>query len=196
LDTYGSVEFSRLAFECPEHTGLHVITDGAVVELLMDGKPVSVGEPGRVVVTGLYNYAMPLIRYDLDDLAVQSSEACPCGRSWPLIRSIEGRSMDYLTMPSGRQVFPGFIYYVINSETKRHARSIAQFQVVQKERAKVAVMVVKGAQFDTDAVARIKDKMERSLSELGETVVVEVQIVPEIVADRSGKTKLVVSTAT
>ena len=196
LDSYGSVEFSRLAFECPEHSGLHIITDGSVVEFLEDGKPVPNGKPGQVVVTGLYNYAMPLIRYGLDDLAIPSGETCRCGRSWPLIRSIEGRTMDYLTMPSGRKVFPGFIYYVINNEAKRSDQSIAQFQVVQQERGRIRLVVVQGARFDAAIVARIQEQMESHFLDQGEKVAVDVRVVPEIAPDASGKTKLVVSTAT
>ena len=193
LDTYGSVEFSRLAFECQEHSGLHIITDGAVVEFVRDGEPVSSGEPGDVVVTGLHNFAMPLIRYRLDDVAIPSDDDCSCGRGWPLIKNIEGRIMEYLIMPSGQKIFPGFIYYAVNSETAQHVRCIAQFQVVQVERNKLRLSVVRGPNFDQEIIARIKDKMERSMLELGENVTVEAEVVPEIPPEKSGKTKIVLS---
>lgn len=47
LDTYGSSEFIRLAWECPERVGLHMDVDGYILEFLEDEKPVSAGERGR-----------------------------------------------------------------------------------------------------------------------------------------------------
>ena len=63
--------------------------------------PVPAGRPGtRLLVTNLLNRTQPLIRYELDDLVTASPEPCPCGRPFPLLAAIEGRSDDILELPA------------------------------------------------------------------------------------------------
>ena len=63
FDMYGCHEINLVAWECPHGGGLHTCDDAAVVELLQGRDPVSEGERGEVVITGLHSYAMPTIRY-------------------------------------------------------------------------------------------------------------------------------------
>jgi phenylacetate-coenzyme A ligase PaaK-like adenylate-forming protein len=59
------------------------------------------GEPGsRLLITNLFNRTQPLIRYELNDLVTVSPDPCPCGRPFPLLKSVEGRSDDVLEMPA------------------------------------------------------------------------------------------------
>ncbi len=91
---YGANEVGLIAAECTAASGLHVNADSLIVEVLKDGQPASPGEQGEIVVTGLLNGAMPIIRYRLGDLGVLSDEICSCGRTLPLLRSVEGRTVD------------------------------------------------------------------------------------------------------
>jgi len=193
FDTYGSAEFSRLAFECPAHGCLHMITDCAVMEFVIDGEPVPVGTSGEIVVTALYNHTMPLIRYNLEDVGVQTDETCSCWRTWPLIKSIEGRHVDFFTMPSGKKFNPGFFYYGIFGETRRNISSIAQFQIVQLKRDRIAIRIVRGKEFDPEMVDRLRKVFEKSFLEMEEPVSVEVLLVDEIPRESSGKIKTMVS---
>jgi len=69
FDQYGSREVSGMATECERHEGMHVPLQSVLVEVLRrDGTPAEPGETGRIVVTSLVNYAMPLIRYEIGDL--------------------------------------------------------------------------------------------------------------------------------
>ncbi len=107
IDVYGSREFGPLAFECPVGTGYHVCSESVLFELLDDaGKPVGPGEEGRVVVTSLYNFAMPFIRYDLGDYAVAGDAPCPCGRGLPTIKRVAGRARHLFVMPDGSRMWP------------------------------------------------------------------------------------------
>lgn len=102
FDRYGCREVDTIASECGEHAGLHINVDRLVVEFLdKDGHPVSFGQPGRVVVTDLFNYAMPFIRYDIEDLATPLGKGCCCGRGLPLMTELSGRLADVLTTPEG-----------------------------------------------------------------------------------------------
>jgi phenylacetate-CoA ligase len=191
FNTYGSVEFNRLAFECPAHAGLHVITDGAVVECLDDaGDPVAPGEPGETVVTGLYNRAMPLIRYELGDLAVPLDDPCPCGRGWPLLREIQGKKNDRFILPSGR-VMGGHYLAVMKIELKQHPWCLAHFQLVQEAKDRIVFKVVKGPEFEHGILDRILDHLGNELA--AEHVQLDYEIVKAIPLEPTGKRKFLVS---
>ena len=57
--------------------------------------------PGRHYAP-LHNFAMPLIRYAIGDLA-EVGAACPCGRTLPVLRRVLGRTRDMLVLPSGEK---------------------------------------------------------------------------------------------
>lgn len=99
---YGSRELGGVAFDCRFRQGLHVLTDLFIVEVVDgNGRPVADGELGTVLVTDLHNRAMPMIRYQIGDIARVSHAACPCGRSSPRI-TIEGRLEDTFVTPGGK----------------------------------------------------------------------------------------------
>jgi len=67
--SYSSWEMHSIADECVEHTGFHIAAENAIVEVVDgEGKPVPAGVEGRILITNLHNYAMPLIRYDIGDI--------------------------------------------------------------------------------------------------------------------------------
>src|SRR6185436_9202776 len=107
IDNYGVTETGYIAFECPAGGGYHVCSESVLVELLDDdGNDVPEGEPGRVVLTSFYNFAMPLIRYAVGDLAVAAHGPCPCGRTLPRLATILGRQRNIFTFPDGSQHSP------------------------------------------------------------------------------------------
>jgi len=194
FDTYGSTEFWRLAFECNEHSGLHMITDCAVVECVKEGDTVSPGEAGEVVVTGLYNHLMPLIRYELGDIAVQSDESCACGRNWPLIKMIQGRKNDQLTLPSGRVLRGRDTWPWFFPEIKEHIWCISQYQIVQEALDKIVLRIVKGKQYDDKLMQQIINKIEKDLR--GENVTFTLEIIKEIPKEKSGKRRQIINNIT
>ncbi|MFH1279660.1 MAG: hypothetical protein ABIK65_14930 [Candidatus Eisenbacteria bacterium] len=194
-DTYGSVEFKALAFECDAHAGLHMITDWAVLEFLKDGDPVRPGETGEIVVTGLQNFAQPLIRYRIGDYGTPSGGSCLCGRSWPLIGRLDGREIDFILLPSGKKTNPSPIYQAVHSEAEMNVYSIAQFQAVQERRDHLTLRIVKGKGFDPDMVERIRARIEEAFTCMGEMIRVDVEYVDAIERGRTGKSKILVSHA-
>jgi putative adenylate-forming enzyme len=99
---YGATEAGYIAVDCNRHAGLHLFEDQVLIEVVDDDyQPVPDGEPGsRLLITNLYNRTQPLIRYELNDLVTVSPDPCPCGRPFPLLKSIEGRSDDVLELPA------------------------------------------------------------------------------------------------
>ncbi len=106
IDMYTAREAGYIALQCPECEHYHVQAEGIFVEVLDEqDRPCAPGEVGRVVVTPLHNFAMPLIRYDIGDYA-EVGEPCPCGRGLPVLRHILGRRQNMLVLPSGEERWP------------------------------------------------------------------------------------------
>jgi phenylacetate-CoA ligase len=107
VDCYGCNEGGFIAWQCPVHeTVMHIAAESNFVELLDEqGEPVAQGELGRVVLTSLHNFAMPLIRYDVGDLAA-FGPPCSCGRGLPALSRIAGRTHSVFILPGGRRLVP------------------------------------------------------------------------------------------
>ncbi|OVE79713.1 hypothetical protein BVY01_01690 [bacterium I07] len=103
-DAYDLAERCTTIRQCPEG-GYHISAELGIVEILKDNcihaKP---GQEGRIIATGLHNYAFPLIRYDTRDFAIQSDRGCACGRTLPLVESITGRVDDYIINTQGMPI--------------------------------------------------------------------------------------------
>lgn len=136
-DCYTCEEVGYLALQCPGHEHFHVQSENLLVEVLNDeDRPCAAGEIGRVVVSNLHNFAMPLLRYELGDFA-EVGAPCACGRGLPVLKRILGRQRNLLTLPDGRRRWPSFasVYWA-------HVAPIRQLQMVQKTRDLIEVRVV------------------------------------------------------
>jgi phenylacetate-CoA ligase len=102
-----------VAFECPEHSGLHIWHDSFLVEIIdpKTGEQLGPGERGELVVTPLVKEAMPLVRYRTGDITMLIDDECPCGRG-PKLGRFTGRSDDMLVI-RGINVFPSQIEHVL-----------------------------------------------------------------------------------
>lgn len=108
VDTYSAVELGHVALQCPDAAGYHVQAENVLLEVLRaDGAPCEPGEVGRVVVTPLHAFAMPLLRYEVGDLAALG-ERCACGRGLPVLERVVGRSRNLLRLPDGQRLWPRY----------------------------------------------------------------------------------------
>ena len=136
-DAYSAQEVGMIALQCPGHTHYHVQAESLLVEVL-DGadRPCALGQAGRLVITDLHNFAMPLIRYEIGDHAVAGG-ACPCGRGLPVLERILGRTRNMLTLPSGEQFWPN-----ISGAMFTAVAPVRQFQMTQTGQNEIEVKVV------------------------------------------------------
>lgn len=128
-DKYGSRETNIVAHESPNHEGMLIQTENVFVEFLnSEGKPTKPGEKGRIVVTTLNNFSMPLIRYETSDLAAPLEGYCSSGIGLPRMTSVAGRVQDLIITPTGEHIDAYFFSYLI-----MRFKEIHWFQVVQTE---------------------------------------------------------------
>jgi len=195
-DQYASVEFERIAWQCPEKNEYHIDADSLVVQFIdEEGEEVAPGERGEIVCTSLFNYAMPLIRYALDDLGVPSGNTeCPCGVTFPLMKVVEGRKASLLTFPDGRVLAP--LAFMLVVWTFKYYDDIDLFRVVQKRKDQLVFKLkLKGSKSNEREIEEeLKAHVKRELS-LGE-VNIEVEFVKDVPLDKSGKFNIVISEAT
>jgi phenylacetate-CoA ligase len=151
--SYGSHEFNLLGWECPVTGDLHVCDDAVVLEVLRDGRPVSVGESGEVVVTGLHSYAVPYIRYRLGDTATRGDDTCRCGAPFSTLRGVRGREMDYCVLPGGRKIHHWEVIPMTFWDMPWHRR----YQLVQEAHERFVLRVtadVEPPRADVEALSR------------------------------------------
>jgi phenylacetate-coenzyme A ligase PaaK-like adenylate-forming protein len=106
INILSSTEGGVIAIQCPDSPNLHLQSETVLVEVLADdGQPCRAGEAGEIVVTPMYNYASPLIRYRTGDYVVKGGP-CVCGRSNPTIERILGRRQHMFCFPDGSRRQP------------------------------------------------------------------------------------------
>lgn len=185
LDSYGHMERTVGISECPAG-GYHVNTDYGLLQL---GTRRPSGEgvwTAPVIGTGLYNRAMPLIRYVTGD-EVEVSEhqgPCRCGRTLPLVRRVIGRSRDVLRTPDGRFVTTLFLVPELV-----HGVRFLQYRQVAEDR--VVIRIVPGTGWNEDCRREILDYSKRLL---GEAVTIQMDLLSSLdeLRDPSGKLRVVV----
>ncbi|HEU4699170.1 MAG TPA: AMP-binding protein [Gemmatimonadales bacterium] len=182
---YGCSECNLLGWECPASGVLHTTDDAVIVEVLApDGTPVAPGAQGEVVVTALHNYAMPIIRYRLGDLARRPAAPCPCGLPFGALAALEGRVVDYFHLPDGRVVHPYLLTIHLVERTAPWAR---QYQLVQERVDLVTLRLVPGPEAPgADAVARVRAELAAAL---GPAVTVDVELADGIAPGAGGKVR-------
>lgn len=185
FDAYGLNDGGVSAYECPEHSGLHIDTERSVMEVAdLDGSQVNDGS-GQILATSLNNNAMPFIRYDTGDNGHICDAKCSCGRGNLLLTEILGREYEMLLTPEGKGVFGGYFTTAIFDKLP----SVREFQVIQRELDRLAIHIVPDDEIDEKTLDYIR-MMVRSKSEKWN---VEFKIVQSIDRTRAGKYKFIIN---
>jgi phenylacetate-CoA ligase len=157
-----------------------------IVEVLRmdDDRPAAPGEAGRLVCTGLLNAAMPLVRYEVGDVGSirEGPAACACGRTLPVLESLEGRIDDVVTTADGRRI--GRLDPVFKADLK-----IREAQIVQETPDRIRVRIVKGEGFGEGDARALVERLEERVGKIAVTL----DYVEAIPRSANGKFKAVVS---
>lgn len=157
-DIYSARELGYIALQCPRHEHYHVQSEGVIVEIVNDGgAPCAAGEIGHVVVTPLHNFAMPLIRYRIGDLA-EAGAMCDCARGLPVIRKIQGRVRNMLTLPDGRKNWPS-----LGDMRGAANHKIKQYQVIQRSPERIDVQLVLRSPLTSAEEIQLRATMQKAL---------------------------------
>lgn len=156
-ETYGMAEIVAGASEC-EHGRLHSWPEAGVLETIRGVSDNANSRSGEFVCTGLLNADMPLIRYRVGDRGelAPATSVCECGRTLPVIASIDGRTDDTLYTPDGRAV--GRLDPVFKSRLP-----IYEAQIVQEALDRIRVRYIPVAGFTSadgrSLTERIRERM-------------------------------------
>lgn len=165
FQSYSATE-GLLAVECEHHRGIHLFEDLSIIEVVDDeNRPVPDGVPGRkILLTNLYLFRQPLIRYEIADKICIDPEPCSCGRPFRLINAIIGRNDDifYLEGVSGEPtpVHPLTFHSVLSP-----LESIREYQVVLGD-SSIIILVVPKAGWGAAASLSIEETVKKKLQGL------------------------------
>jgi len=147
-DNYGLNDGGISAYELPDHSGLKIDTERAILEVIDDdGKQITEGT-GRIIATGLHNTALPFIRYDTGDYGTISIK--PDGTH--VLTEIIGRQEEMLRTPEGKIIHGVFFGYVF-----RALNDISNYQVIQEDLYNLTIKLVTEKDFDMSQMKTIRE---------------------------------------
>lgn len=184
FDYYGNGERCGFIAQC-ERGRYHLQLQHSYVEVLPDeNNSDCVKGEGRLVCTGFGNYATPLIRYDIGDIAVLSEEpTCDCKRSGPIVKQIVGRTNDYVITPDGR--FIGRLTPLFHN-----AFNVKEAQIIQYDINEIIIKIVPEPAFGK------KDKediLNKARQKMGNEIKIQFDYVDKIPRTKNAKYRFIVS---
>jgi phenylacetate-CoA ligase len=184
LGRYSAAELGVLAQECALKQTYHLNRSSYTIELLAIDRdePVMVGEIGRVVVTDAHSHAMPLIRYETGDLAIEGQQ-CACGVPGSTLSRVIGRSFDTVYDSRGRAIYPVALNVALTD-----INHLVQYQFVQRGDGDYVVRLRAIAEFSSEVTV-----MHRLRAILGSDACIEIEYVDDIPPLPSGKRPVVVN---
>ena len=177
-DFYGSREVDGIAGECGRGM-MHIFMFNNYIEVLPERvAPLKNSDIGRVIVTGLHNYSMPLIRYDVGDTAILGPANCGCGDPLPTLAAVTGRVSDHFLTRDGTLIHGEYFTHLFYFRDW-----VRSFQVIQEDLTRVRVLAAVG-EANQHEMNDISDKIRLVM---GQECSVIWEIVEEIPNSPSGK---------
>ena len=184
VDEYGSSENGVISFQC-RLGRMHMMSDHLAIEFVDEaGAPVAEGERGRIVITDLSSYAMPLIRYDIGDVGSAADAVCGCGITLPLMEIVEGRQEDFIRTEGGTLVHAAYLCYTLKDDAVR------EFKMYQKSRESLLVQIVKSPRFTEETQRALEARLRTAL---GDRIAIRFEYLESIPREVSGKLRYFVS---
>jgi phenylacetate-coenzyme A ligase PaaK-like adenylate-forming protein len=138
--SYSCTEGGTIACECTERH-FHVNDDWLIIEPVdKDNKPIPDGvQSDKILLTNLFNYTQPFIRYEVTDRVVMHHEPCVCGNPSPWL-TLEGRTDDIVTFQeNGKEIkIPPLAIYA----TLKEIHEIKRFQLVAHKGNRLELRIV------------------------------------------------------
>ena len=180
-DIYGLTEIygPGIGINCEYNEGMHYWDDYLYIEVIdpKTGEPVPDGEMGEIVITTLVKEGAPLIRYRTHDLSRIISGKCKCGRCYPRLDTIMGRTDDMMKI-KGVNVFPSQIEEVLANFSEINSEyQIRISHLDGKDTMRIYVESTGDVDFDSLS-KRIAEKVKSRIGFTPIVKVVEVGVLP------------------
>src|SRR3989344_1261677 len=173
-DTYGlGGEGLIIADQC-EKGMYHVHMENVIVENIEN----------ECIVTGLNNYAMPLIRYKTGDLIKNSLKKCSCRRNLDCIEEIKGRTSDIIKTPNSLLILQFFVVLFENID------SVKQFQIMQDKIDSITLNLVVTSKFGRIEEEKIRKSIFKACRQDINIIINKVNSIPRT---KTGKNKFIIS---
>lgn len=186
VSRYSTMELGIMAQEEIDRAGYFKICSGNFfIEIFDMNKdvPVAPGTYGRIIVTDLFNYAVPLIRYDTGDVGQLEIVESSKGVEEPFLVNVEGRKLDLILNTKG-EILPSQISMYMSKYG-----DFKQFQFVQCGEKEYILKL------NTDKKVEQEDALIAEYkSVLGDDAIVKIEYVDGIPLLGSGKKKEVENT--
>jgi phenylacetate-CoA ligase len=189
VNRYGSREAGDIACTCPSGR-IHVNPFTHYVEIVdKDGNRIQEGT-GRVILTLLTNKTMPLIRYEIGDLATieRQDTQCPCGRDWQTLERVDGRMGSLFYKKDGTAISPLFFVHFVG--VVHNSGLFEKYQIIQEdsERILVKLVLAEGVKPLGDAVQHSLEKIRTDFGQvLGQETEITFSFEEDISPLASGK---------
>lgn len=169
---YSSKEGHKMAFQCPTGPHYHMVPETGIIEILNENdEPCKPGEIGRVVVTPMFSYAQPLIRYEQGDLA-EVGEPCACGRKLPVIARIVGRITHMFQFPDGSRISPSI------PEKYREMLEATTWQIAQTGELTIEIRYRADAEANDDAKKKVTEAVRDIMHQKVDVVFKRIDEIP------------------
>lgn len=153
FDFYGSGERIVAIHKC-EQGSYHIVPEYGYTELIpIEGCGA---DHYKIVATGFWNKAMPLIRYDIGDVVYKPAGcSCNCGRAFDVVDSVIGKEGDVIRSPSGVQLGVTAVVQILY--TIGGTNNVLETQFVQDALDHVTVEYVPGHYFTEEDLVNMKN---------------------------------------
>jgi phenylacetate-CoA ligase len=178
---YGSREVGGIGCECKEQKWLHTFPWYQYVEVLNHENMPIANEEGNVTVTNLCNYSMPLIRYQLGDVAVGDEVECSCGRNTYVLKDVLGRTLGYFKKKDGSLVHSHFLVQALFFRDW-----IKMFQIIQEKVNKIIIKIEKSKGLEPNR-QDIQEVVDKTKILMGESCEISIEYVNKIEKIKNGK---------
>jgi phenylacetate-CoA ligase len=182
FNEYGCGEVGSIAHEC-EYGNMHIMADNLFVEINDNSGT------GEIVVTDLFNFSMPLIRYNLGDYATIDKSSCQCGRNLPIIKGIHGRAYDVIKTSNNKILHPEAVMYIFETIQDKY-NAFKHFQVIQDTATNFTINIVPTSQWSNEIEHLITLELRVHIAD---DIRTKFNLLDAIEREKSGKMRVVKS---
>jgi phenylacetate-CoA ligase len=159
INEYGASELDLIAFTNPNNE-FAVNSETLFVEILDEkNKAVPNGQSGRIIITALYNMAHPLIRYDIGDTGILTSNST---FKKPVLEKLTGRTNDVARLPGGKTV-PGLTFYYVTKSVIEDDGNVKEFVIEQTQLDTFKILYVSERELTAEATKTIQSALYKYL---------------------------------